>query len=82
MAVAIKDQTAFVSVGARPAKATLLVLPVSENLPKQAAEQIVCGGNMRADAAYRSHLVAVFAKRALAALSEDAKEGEKPGCQR
>ncbi len=71
---ALPEKT-FLSVGARPGRAMRITLPpVTQITPKQAAElaakAIPCGGNMRADAAYRAQVMKVLIKRAVEKLSK------------
>jgi len=82
--VARKDGTYYFSVGARPAKAALVVRPVTgESLAEQArkaAEAYTYGDNMRAGGEYRRHLAQVYIRRLLERLEQtDHKAGEDAG---
>lgn len=75
-AVGVLGNTVYVSVGARPAKATLLecpdkgISPTSSadeigNFAQWAGDQFNYGKDMRAGADYRKHLAAVYIRRGL-----------------
>ena len=76
--VAEKDGSWYVSVGARPEKAALLVLPKTEEplevQAKAAAGQYVYHKNLRGSAEYRQHLAEVYVRRLMEVLMEAQKE--------
>lgn len=66
----------YISVGARPAKAELAVLDVTEHcfneeLAKTASERFRYGTNMRGSGDYRKHLAEIYIRRLLEALDEE-----------
>jgi len=66
----------YVSVGARPAKAELVVLEenqdcLKEELAKRASERFTYGTNMRGSGAYRKNLAEIYIKRLLEALDQE-----------
>ncbi|MDO4269013.1 MAG: FAD binding domain-containing protein [Eubacteriales bacterium] len=74
-AVAKKDGRWYVSVGARPSKARLEVLPVTEEdyqtQAVRAAELFTYGDNMRAGADYRKYLAGVYVRRLMEQLGRE-----------
>ena len=56
------------SIGARPARATLIRSEQSEGFAAFVAENVPTEGNMRGSAAYRTHLVKVLVERAMTNL--------------
>ena len=71
-----KSGKLYVSVGARPAKAELVVLDetqdcLREELAKRASEGFTYGTNMRGSGAYRKHLAEIYIKRLLEALDQE-----------
>lgn len=74
-AVAKKDGQWYVSAGARPERAGLAVLPVTEApLPEQAAQaaaQFTYHSNMRASGEYRAHLAQVYFRRLMEQLGKE-----------
>lgn len=76
-AVAKKDGNYYVSVGARPSRAALVVRPVTgEPLAVQAREAAGCfayEGNMRASGEYRRHLAGVYIRRLMEQLEQEGK---------
>lgn len=76
VALAVKDSEVFVSVGARPAKASLVVREDSaltsaeaiKAFASWAADQFTYGADMRASADYRKHLASVYIRRGLTEL--------------
>lgn len=74
--VAKKGGQLFFSVGARPAKAELVVLTdgegrTGEELALQVSECFRYGGNIRGSAEYREHLTRVYVKRLLEQLCRE-----------
>ncbi|MEO1816219.1 MAG: FAD binding domain-containing protein [Acetobacterium sp.] len=79
VAVAQKDQTLYIAVGARPMKARLLIKPdcglTAQSSPQElrafargAATQFNYGSNLRGSSDYRRHLAAVYLHRGIAEL--------------
>mgnify|MGYP002792568419 CR=1 FL=1 len=69
--VARKDGFWYVSVGARPSKAALVILKEEGSLERQAndaAEQFSYGDNLRASGQYRKYLAGVYVKRLMEQL--------------
>jgi len=73
--VAVKDGNWYVSIGARPEKAALAVLPVTEEAlevqAKSAADQFVYHKNLRGSAEYRKYLAEVYVRRLMEQLTEE-----------
>lgn len=73
--VAKKDGNYYVSVGARPSRADLVVRPVTgEPLADQAraaADSFTYGDNMRAGGEYRKHLAQVYIRRLMEQLEQE-----------
>lgn len=76
-AVAKKDNTFYVSVGARPKRAVLQMVECTftsseedkiSNLAKELCENLEFDSNMRGSKEYRNHLATVFVKRGILAL--------------
>lgn len=76
-AVAEYDGVLHISVGARPKRAELLMIPLDgreknteteEILAKEAAAQFVFGSNRRAGADYRRHVAGVLIRRAICSI--------------
>lgn len=72
-----KDGNYYVSVGARPSRAALVVRPVTgESLAAQAEAAAACFGyedNMRASGEYRRHLAGVYIRRLMEQLEREEK---------
>lgn len=75
--VARKEDQWYVAVGARPARASLVCVPVSDGTLREqaeaAADQFTYGSNMRASGEYRKELAKVYIRRLMEQL---AKEGQ------
>lgn len=73
--VAKKEDSWYVSVGARPAKAALCVLPAGntavKELAEKAAEAFSYGDNMRAGGEYRKYLAQVSIRRLMEQISRE-----------
>lgn len=74
--VSAADDTYYVSVGARPARAELAVISRKEEadvkkLAALAAERFRYGTNFRGSAEYRKHLTEVYVKRLFVALNRE-----------
>ena len=73
--VAKKGDSWYVSVGARPARAALCVLPAGnaavKDLAEKAAEAFSYGDNMRAGGEYRKHLAQVSIRRLMDQISRE-----------
>ena len=73
--VAKKGDSWYVSVGARPAKAALCVLPdgkeTVQELAEKAAEAFTYGDNMRAGGEYRKYLAQVSIRRLMEQISRE-----------
>jgi len=74
--VSAADDTYYVSVGARPARAELAVISRKEEadvkkLAALAAERFRYGTNFRGSAEYRKHLTEVYVKRLFMALNQE-----------
>ena len=69
VAVAKWDETYHVSVGARPAKASVITMEKIEDAAKTAAE-FTYGSNLRGSAEYRQHVAGVLIKRLHQRLEE------------
>lgn len=74
--VSVKDETYYVSVGARPGRAELAVISRKEaeelkELAVLAADRFCYGTNMRGSGEYRKHLAEVYIKRLLMALDRE-----------
>lgn len=74
--VAKKDDTYYVSVGARPHRAKLAVVTADmaadlQQTALQAAGQMEFQSNMRASGEYRRHLAEVYIRRLMAQLTEE-----------
>ena len=73
--VAKKGDSWYVSVGARPARAALCVLPAGnaavKDLAEKAAEVFSYGDNMRAGGEYRRHLAQVSIRRLMEQISRE-----------
>lgn len=67
-AIAYRDGAYWASVGARPGRAILLRGEQQEGFAAFVAENTPTEGNMRGNAAYRTHLVKVLAERSLQEL--------------
>lgn len=72
VAAACRNQTVYISVGARPMKAALVELALSDDaaadpdsLAQQAVSQLSFGKDMRSSAEYRRHLAQVYIRRGL-----------------
>lgn len=75
-----KEDKLYISVGARPARAELVVInnngeEEKESLALKAAEAFRYGTNMRGSADYRKHLAKVYIKRLLSILEEETGNG-------
>ena len=71
-----KDGKLYVSVGARPGKAELVVLDESqacpmEELAKRASEGFSYGTNMRGSGEYRKHLAEIYIRRLFQGLDQE-----------
>lgn len=78
---ALKECTWYLSVGARPMRAGLLVQPVTDEpleiQAKRAAGAFVYGTNMRASAEYRAWLAGVYVRRLMERLlGEEGQNGD------
>ena len=69
VAVAKRDETYHVSVGARPAKAAVITVEKIEDAAKVAAE-FTYGSNLRGSAEYRQHVAGVLIRRLYQRLEE------------
>ncbi|MCI6886088.1 MAG: FAD binding domain-containing protein [Lachnospiraceae bacterium] len=74
--VAVKDGIWQVSVGARPERAALVTIPVTQESPavqaKAAVEQFTFHSNLRGSAEYRRYLAEVYVRRLMEQLKEEA----------
>lgn len=74
--VAVKDGNWQISIGARPAKAALVVMPVTQEdlevQAKAAVDQFTFQSNMRGSADYRRYLAEVYVRRLMEQLKEEA----------
>ena len=71
-----KDGTLYVSVGARPGTAELVVLEDTQDCPeeelaKKASEGFCYGTNMRGSKEYRKHLAEIYIRRLLEGLDQE-----------
>ncbi|MDD7371526.1 MAG: FAD binding domain-containing protein [Firmicutes bacterium] len=85
-AIGMEEKQMRLVVGARPGRAMVIhkqfekeeerreLLVNPEEFAKKSAEEIPVGGNMRASAEYRSHLIYVLVKRAILALGGNTDE--------
>ena len=83
-AVGLEEKKVRIVIGARPQKAMLIEKELEssfkfkveeiEALAEEVQKLVPTGSNMRASAEYRSHLVKVLTKRALAQAEGDANE--------
>lgn len=76
--VAKKEGQIYVSVGARPGKAELVVLEdtkdrLNEAFAQAASEQFRYGTNMRGSADYRKHLAEIYIRRLLKILDKEGR---------
>lgn len=73
--VARKDGNYYLSIGARPARAALVVRPVTEeplaDQARAAADAYTYESNMRASGGYRRHLAEVYIRRLMEKLEEE-----------
>lgn len=74
--VAVKDGNWQISIGARPAKSALVVMPVTQEdlevQAKAAVDQFTFQSNMRGSADYRRYLAEVYVRRLMEQLKEEA----------
>jgi len=78
-AVAKKENTCYISVGARPHKAKLAVVSLADGqdsgeAARLAAEQMEFQSNQRASGEYRRHLAEVYIRRMIEQLTVECKE--------
>ena len=74
--VARKEGNFYVSVGARPGRAELVVLDETqdcqwEELAKRASDGFCYGSNMRGSGAYRKHLAEIYIRRLMEGLDQE-----------
>lgn len=75
-AVSKKDDKWYISIGARPAKAELVVISgesqTAESIARQAVSEMKFGSNMRGSSEYRQAVAEVLVKRAAKMILEEA----------